>query len=108
MMEPLTLLPSGDTSSKSNIPRIMGWPQWSRSVAAKVPDLTPLDFCLWGWMKSEDHKEEVNTRDELVTRIINSAALLKQEREDNFRRTTCTVVKKKSIEVDGRIFEHLL
>ena len=30
------------------------------------PDLTPLDFCLWGWMKSEVYKEEVNTRDELV------------------------------------------
>jgi hypothetical protein len=39
------------------------------------PDLTPLDFCLWGWMKSEVYKEEVNTREELVTRIMNSAAL---------------------------------
>jgi len=24
-----------------------------------------LDFCLWGWMKSEDYKEKVNTRDAL-------------------------------------------
>ena len=35
------------------------------------------DFCLWGWMKSEVYKEEVNTRDELVARIMNSAALIK-------------------------------
>jgi hypothetical protein len=35
------------------------------------------DFCLWGWMKSEDYKEKVNTRDELVARIMNSAALIK-------------------------------
>ena len=37
------------------------------------------DFCLLGWMKSEVYKEKVNTRDELVARIMNSAALLKQE-----------------------------
>jgi len=39
-----------------------------------------LDFCLWGWMKSEVYKEKVNTRDELVARIVNSAAVIKQER----------------------------
>jgi len=32
-----------------------------------------LDFCLWGWMKSEFYKEKVNTRDELDARIMNSA-----------------------------------
>jgi len=48
----------------------------------RSPDLTPLDFCLWGWMKSEVYKEKVNTRDELVTRIMNSAALIKQECQD--------------------------
>jgi hypothetical protein len=41
----------------------------------RSPDLTPLDCCLWGWMKSEVDKEKVNTRDELVARIMNSAAL---------------------------------
>ena len=34
------------------------------------------DFCLWAWMKSEVYKEKVNTRDELVARIMNSAALI--------------------------------
>ena len=28
------------------------------------------DFFLWGWMKSEVYKEKVNTRDELVARIM--------------------------------------
>jgi len=40
------------------------------------------DFCLWGWVKSEVYKEKVNTRDELVFRIMNSAALIKQERQE--------------------------
>ena len=50
-------------------------------------DLTPLDFCLWGWMKSEVYKEKVNTRDELVARIMNSAAIIKQERQDDLRKS---------------------
>jgi uncharacterized heparinase superfamily protein len=68
------------------------------------------DFCLWGWMKSEVYKEKVNTRNELVARIINSAALIKQERQDDLRRATRTVAKRveKCILVDGGIFEHLL
>jgi len=61
-------------------------------------------------MKSEIYEEKVNTRDELVARIMNSAALLKQERQDDPRRATRTVVERveKCIEVDGGIFEHLL
>jgi hypothetical protein len=68
------------------------------------------DFCLWEWMKSEVYKEKVNTRDELVARIMNSAALTKQERQDDLRIATRTVAKRveKCIEVDGGIFEHLL
>jgi len=61
-------------------------------------------------MKSEVYKEKVNTRDELVPRIMNSAALLKQERQDDLRTATRAVVKRveKCIEIDGGIFEHLL
>ena len=68
------------------------------------------DFCLWGWMKSEVYKEKVNMRDELVARVMNSAPLIKQERQDDLRRATRTVAKRvgKCIEVGGGIFEHLL
>ena len=61
-------------------------------------------------MKSEVYKDKVNTRDELVARIMNSAALLKQERQDDLKRATRAVAKRveKCIEVDGGIFEHLL
>ena len=66
-------------------------------------------FCLWGRMNSEVYKENVNTRDELVARIMNSAALIKQEGQDDLRRATRTVAKRveNCIEVDGEIFEHL-
>jgi len=45
-------------------------------------------------MKIEVYKENVNTRDELVARIMNSAALIKQERQDDLMRATRTVVKR--------------
>ena len=38
------------------------------------------DVCLCGWMKREIYKEKVNTRDELVSCIMNIAELIKQER----------------------------
>jgi hypothetical protein len=61
-------------------------------------------------MKSEVYKEKVNPRDDWVARIRTSAALLTQERQDDLRRATRTVVKRveKCIEVDGGISEHLL
>jgi len=52
------------------------------------------DFCLCKWMKSEVYKQKVNTRDELVARIMNSAALIKQERQDDLKRATRTVAKR--------------
>jgi len=61
-------------------------------------------------MKSEVYKERVNAGDELVARIMNSAVLIRQERQDDLRRATRTIAKRveKCIEVDGGIFEPLL
>jgi len=61
-------------------------------------------------MKSEVYKEKVNKREELAARIMNSAAPIKQERQDDIRRATRTVAKRveNCIEVDGGIFEQLL
>jgi hypothetical protein len=61
-------------------------------------------------MKNEVYKEKINTRDEFVARIMNSAALIKQERQDDLRRARRTVARRveKCIEVGGGIFEHLL
>jgi hypothetical protein len=57
-------------------------------------------------MKSEVYKEKVNTRHELVARIMKNAVPIKQERQDDLRRATRTVAKRveNCIEVDGEIF----
>ena len=69
-----------------------------------------VEFCLWGWMKSEVYKEKVNTKDAVVARIMNSAALVMEESQDDLRKATRTIAKvvEKCTEVDGGIFEHLL
>jgi hypothetical protein len=57
----------------------------------------------------EVYKEKVNIKDELVARIMNSAALIKQERQDHLKRATRSIAKRgeKCVAVDGEIFEHL-
>ena len=68
------------------------------------------DFRPGGWMKIDVYKEKVNTRNELVARIMNGAAVRKQERQDDLRTAIRTTVKRveKCIEVEGGIFEHLI
>ena len=75
----------------------------------RSPDLTPLDFCLWGLMKSEVYKKKVDARDELLVNILDVITCIK-ERQDALRRTTRHVFTRvaKCIGVDGGIFEHLL
>jgi hypothetical protein len=73
------------------------------------PDFTPLEFCLWGWMKSEVYRRKVDTRDELLVNPLDVIACIK-ERQDALRRTTRHVLTRvaKCTDVDGGSFEHLL
>jgi hypothetical protein len=68
------------------------------------------DFLSVGMDENEVYKEKVNRIDELVVHIMNSAALIKQERQDDLRRATRTITKRveNCIEFDCGIFEHLL
>jgi len=71
----------------------------------KSPDLTPLDFCLWGLMKSEVYRKKADTRDELLVNTLDVMACIK-ERQDALRRTTSHVFTRvaKCTDVDGGIF----
>jgi hypothetical protein len=75
----------------------------------RSPDLTPLEFCLWGWMKSEVSKRKVDTRDELLALILDVAAGTKK-REDQLRRKTRDIRTRvaKVIVVEGGISEYIL
>lgn len=76
---------------------------------ARSPDLNPLDFFLWGYMKSEVYKTPVNNVQELQNRIMNVGDAVRQNLEllnrvnINFnRRITSCVLS------NGRHFEHFL
>jgi hypothetical protein len=73
------------------------------------PDLTLLDFCLWGWMKCEVNQIKVDTRDKLLSRSLDAASRIKKG-EDQLRRITRDLRTglAKCIEADGGIFEYLL
>jgi hypothetical protein len=73
------------------------------------PDLTPLDFRLWGWIKCDVYKRRADTQDELFALIMDAAARTKK-RKDQLRRTARHLRTQiaKSIETEGGIFEHLL
>jgi hypothetical protein len=75
----------------------INWPPTS-------PDLTPLDFCLWGWLKSKTYGGKVNTQEELLYHIMDIIARIKQ-RQDVLRRATRHVLARvaKCIDVDGGI-----
>ena len=40
---------------------------------ARSPDLGPLDYCAWGWMKELVYSVKAVTRDELLGRILDAA-----------------------------------
>jgi len=40
---------------------------------ARPPDLSPLDYCVWGWMKELVYSVKVVTRDALLGRILDTA-----------------------------------
>jgi hypothetical protein len=46
------------------------------------PDLTPLYFCLWGWMKSSIDKIQVDTRDKLLSPILDAASRIEKVKVD--------------------------
>ena len=76
---------------------------------ARSPDLNPLDYCLWGWMKDIVYSARVNTREELVQRIHAAAEFIRGEqvRVGNATRAVHTRAAA-CITAEGRVFENVL
>jgi hypothetical protein len=72
-------------------------------------DITPLDLCLWVWIKSEVYRRQADIQDELRADIFDADTSMKK-REDQLRRATrylCTRAAKWIEGCDG-ISGHLL
>lgn len=74
----------------------------------RSPDLTPLDFYIWGRAKELVYATEVNTREELIRRIEEAFAMIRQEIR---LRTTTVEIRKRCracIRSGGHQFEQCL
>jgi hypothetical protein len=49
----------------------------------RSPDLYPMDYGLWGWIKSQVYEIKVNARTELLARILDAAACIKERHEQH-------------------------
>lgn len=80
----------------------VGWP-------ARSPDMTPLDYFLWGTMKQTVYATPVDTEDELRARILSCAQQIK-EKPDMIRRATQQILVRAAmcLQQRGGHFEHLM
>jgi len=80
----------------------------TEKVPFESPDLTAFDFCFCVFLKREVYKRKVDTRDELLARVVDAAARIKKS-EDRLRRTKREFRTRiaKCIEADVWIFQHL-
>jgi hypothetical protein len=73
---------------------------------ARSPDLTPLDYFLWGYVKHNVFKTRPNDLQELQQRIINTCATITPVMLSNVRRSFAERVAL-CFAVDGQHIEHL-
>lgn len=75
---------------------------------ARSPDLTPLDFCIWGYIKDQVYDVPPTTKEEMKSTVLNCFNNLPQ---DVIWKATQNEMQKrvfKCLETGGRTFEHLL
>lgn len=74
---------------------------------ARSPDLTPLDFFLWGTIKEYVYRERVNSREELQNRIVEAFASINEEMVRNAQENLLRRARL-CVQCNGGQFEHLL
>jgi len=79
---------------------IQNWPPWS-------PDLNPLDYHVWGYMKAMVSARKVNVREKLLQRTFSAARSIKNAAV--LCKVTSSLVTRvrKCIQIDGGHFEQL-
>lgn len=73
----------------------------------RSPDLTPMDFFIWGYIKNEVYFHTPTTKEDLQQRVRIAFNSIPPE---TIRRAVGDVIRRceKCLEVEGNVFEHLL
>jgi len=52
---------------------------WPVANPPRSPDLTPMDFFLWGHIKTSIFTSPVDSEDDLIARVVEAAATIRQQ-----------------------------
>jgi len=76
---------------------------------ARSPELSPLDYCVWEWMKELVYSVKVVMQDELLGRILDAADRIRNSQQ-KLQRATRTVHNQAAacVAAGGGIFENQL
>lgn len=78
------------------------------SWPARSPDLTPMDFYVWGHMKALVYNTTINSTEELLNRIRTYSDYIRNDHETLFRvQQRCLANFRKCVEVEGGHIENL-
>lgn len=66
----------------------------------RSPDLTPLDYFLWGYMKAQVYSVRINTREELIARIMEVANQIRNV-PDILLRSIMSIVRRAQLCIDN-------
>lgn len=90
------------------------YPQWigrGGTIAwpPRSPDLTPLDFYFWGYMKQKVYSVVIESREQLLQRINVAAEEVRQNRAQILRTTQSVLFRAQAcLQSGGEYFEHLI
>ena len=62
----------------------------STQLATRSPELSPLDYCVWGWMKELVYSVKVVTQDAFLGHILDAADRIRNSQQ-KLERATCAV-----------------
>jgi len=76
------------------------------SWPARSPGLSPLDYCVWGWMKELVYSVKVVTRDELFSRILDAADRIRNNEQPSQFTTERQPVLRPAVAFSKTSFKH--
>lgn len=74
----------------------------------RSPDLNPLDFFVWGYIKNKVYSDPVTTKDNMIDRIRRAFQSITPEMIKKATQSNLMKRIQKCLEVNGNVFEHIL
>ena len=67
----------------------LGWKRWAIPWPPRSPDITPLDFSFWGYVKDIVYRTKVRDMTDLRQRISNAIATIEAMLQQTWQKMEC-------------------